>query len=277
MLYRLAWDGCAVALRCDDRRLVDAVENYLDLAAEAIDDDPAATPAADVARNGEGHRVRLAYGETATASPSETVYLVLEAVAYGFAMATRQLVVHAGGFVAAGGAVVCLGAPKAGKSSLSFAAWRRGFDVLGDDRICLDPAAGRASVYPKCLKIRLDGGAPPADMGDLVKQGNAFVGALGDDRRLVLSRRLPGFAGYDAAPPLRALVCIERSDEAASRLEPVPVVEALDDILGHAMLGDRTPMALVRLVKAHAPGGRLPRLKIAPDDTDAALDLLREL
>ncbi len=277
MLYRLAWDGCAVALRCDDRRLVDAVENYLDLAAEAIDDDPAATAAADVARNGEGHRVRLPYGETATASWSDTAFLVLGAVAYGFALATQRLVVHAGGFVDDGGAVVCFGAPKAGKSSLAFAAWRHGLEVLGDDRICLDPAAGRASVYPKCLKIRLNGNAPPADMAELVKQGNAFVGALGDDRRLVLSRRLPGFAGYDAAPPLRALVCIERSDEAASRLEPVPVVEALDDILGHAMLGDHTPMALVRLVKAHVPGGRLLRLKVAHDDTDAALGLLHAL
>ncbi len=277
MLYRLAWDGCAVALRCDDPRLVESVESYLDLAAEALDDDPAMACAADVARNGEGHRVRLPYGETATASWSDTTYLVLEAVAYGFALATRQLVVHAGGFIAEGGAVVCLGAPKAGKSSLSFAAWRRGFEVLGDDRICLDPAAGRASVYPKCLKIRLDGDAPPADMAELVKQGNAFVGALGDDRRLVLSRRLPGFAGYDAAPPLRALVCIERIDQGRSRLDAVPVVDVLDDVLTQAMFADRSPMDLVRLVKAHAPGGRLPWLRIAPHDSDAALGLLHAL
>jgi hypothetical protein len=72
-------------------------------------------------------------------------------------------------------------------------------------------------------------------------------------------------------------VCIERVDEARSCLENVSVVEALDEILGHAMLGDRTPMALVRLLKAHAPGGRLLRLKVAHDDTDAALDLLHAL
>ncbi len=277
MLYRLTWDGCLVYLRCDDRRLVAAVEGYLDLAAEAIDDDPAITPAADVARDGDGHRVRLPYGKTATASWFDTAYLVLEALAYGFALATKRLVVHAGGFIDDGGAVICLGAPMAGKSSLAFAAWRHGLEVLGDDRICIDPAAGRAGVYPKCLKIRLDGNAPPADMAELVRQESAFVGTLGDDRRLVLSRRLPGFAGYEAAPPLRALVRIERFDQGKSRLDAVPVVDVLDDVLTQAMLAGRSPMDLVRLVKAHAPGGRLPRLKIAPHDSEAALGLLHAL
>ena len=277
MLYRLTWDGCLVYLRCDDRRFVERVEGYLDLAAEAVEDDPAITPAADVARNGDGHRVRLPYGETATAAWSDTAFLVLEAVAYGFALATKRLVVHAGGFVEGDGAVVCFGAPKAGKSRLAFAAWRHGLEVLGDDRICVDPAAGRASVYPKCLKIRLDGNAPPTDMAELVKQGSAFVGTLGDDRRLVLSRRLPGFAGYDAAPPLRALVCIERVDQGKSRLDAVPVVDVLDDVLTQVMLAGRPSMELVRLVKAHASGGRLSRLKIAPHDSDAALGLLHGL
>ncbi len=277
MLYRLTWDGCLVYLRCDDRRLVERVEGYLDLAAEAVEDDPAITSAADVARNGDGHRVRLPYGETATASWSDTAYLVLEALANGFVLATKRLVVHAGGFVVDGGAVICLAPSMAGKSRLAFAAWRHGLEVLGDDCICVDPAVGRASVYPKCLKIRLDGNAPPTDMAELVKQGSAFVSTLGNDRRLVLSRRLPGFAGYDTAPPLRALVCIERVDQGKSRLDAVPVVDVLDNVLTQAMLADRPLMELVRLVKAHASGGRLPRLKIAPHDSDAALGLLHGL
>ncbi len=48
-------------------------------------------------------------------------------------------------------------------------------------------------------------------------------------------------------------------------------------ILTQAMLADRSLMELVRLVKAHASGGRLPRLKIAPHDSDAALGLLHGL
>ena len=59
MLYRLAWDGCAVALRCDDRRLVDAVENYLDLAAEAVEDDVGGNGRCEVAKD------RLAAGQGA--------------------------------------------------------------------------------------------------------------------------------------------------------------------------------------------------------------------
>ncbi len=279
MLHRFDWAGCAAYLRSDDPEIVARVSAYFDLPAEDVADDPALTPAAAVSRSGDGWRVVMPHGEARIAAVDDAVFLILEAVAYRFAVETRRLVVHASGFVAGGSAVVCFGAPFAGKSSMAFAAWRRGMDVLGDDRICLDPATMGAAVYPKCLKLRLDDGAPPAHMSAALDRDDAFVGVLrgdaGDDRRLVLSRRLPGFVGYDAALPLRALVRIERWDGRESCLDTVPVVDVLDDILTQAMLSNRSPMELVRMIKAHTPDGRLVRLRVAPDDTDAGLDLLR--
>ncbi len=275
MLHRFDWAGCAAYLHSDDPEIVARVSAYFDLPAEDVADDPALTPAAAVSRNGDGWRVVMPHGEARMAAANDAVFLTLEAVAYRFAVETRRLVVHASGFVADGGAVVCFGAPFAGKSSMAFAAWRRGMDVLGDDRICLDPATMGAAVYPKCLKLRLDDGPPPDDMLAAVDRDDAFVGDLDGDRRLVLSRRQPGFVGYDAALPLRALVRIERWDGPESRLDTVPVVDVLDDILTQAMLSDRSPMELVRMIKAHTPDGRLVRLRVAPDDTDAGLDLLR--
>lgn len=281
MLYRIAWSGCAIDVRSDDPALVEPIEGYLDLPLVAVgtedDDGEPAILAAEVARAGDGYRVRSPFGRISTSSWPDTLFLLLEAVAYAFASSTRQLVAHAGGFVDRGGAVVYFGAGWSGKSSLTFAAWQRGLEVLGDDRVCLDPATGRAAIYPKCLKLRLAMDEPPAPFAGAISAGQAFAGSLGGDRRLVVSRRVPGFVGYDAAPPIRALLRIERTDHGESRLDDVPVVDVLDDILAETALGRFTPMDLVRMVKANAAGGRLPRLKIAPDGTDTALELLRAL
>lgn len=279
MRLRLAWSGCAVDVQSDDAGLLEEIERYVDLPAGPETGGAQAVLAAEVTRDSgsDGYRVRSPFGEVSIPSRSDALFLTLEAVAHGFAVSTRRLVVHAGGFVERGGAVIYFGSGWSGKSSLTFAAWRQGIDILGDDRVCLDPVSDRATVFPKCLKLRLAEDAPPAALGDAIAAGEAFAGSLGDDRRLVVSRRVPGFFGYDAEAPVRALLRIERTDGGESRLDDVPVVDVLDDMLAHAAPGRFTPMDLVRLVKAHAPGGRLPLLKVAPGDTDTALGLIRQL
>ncbi|MFQ5785779.1 MAG: hypothetical protein ACE5H8_13290 [Alphaproteobacteria bacterium] len=272
--HRFTWADCAVCVADRGSRARALIERYLGLASAPAEDDADGPLAAGLERRGDGYRVRGLFGEMDTDNWSDAAYLLLEAVAYGFALSTRRLVVHAGSIVDGGGAIVCFGAPWAGKSSLSFAAWRRGLRVLGDDRVCLDPTKASARAYPKCLKLRLADDDPPACVAEALAADDAFVGALGDDRRLVLSRGLAGFVAYDTAFPIRALVRIERGAGPRSRLDMEPVIDALDDILVQASLTRFSPMDLVRLVKTQAPGERIPRLRVAPDDTDSALDLL---
>lgn len=280
-MYRIAWSDCATDVRSDDPGLITQIGHYLDLPLVPIESsetgDAKVLLAAEVARSGDGYRIRCPFGNFAMLTPADTLFMLLEAVAYRFASSTRRLVVHAGGFINGGGAVIYFGAGWSGKSSLTFAAWRHGVEVLGDDRVCLDPASGCAAIFPKCLKLRLDANDPPEALAGAVSASDAFAGSLAGDRRAVVSRRVPGFVDYEATPPIRALVQIERTDDGESRLEEVPVVDTLDEILAQTALGGSTPMEMVRLVKTHASGGRLPRLRIAKDDTETAFALLRAL
>lgn len=282
-IHRFAWAGHALGVRVPDPEAQTAalIDRFLALDAAPAPANGAAACgalAASLRRAGRGWRIEGPFGAVAAGAREDALYALLEALAFGFARAAAdRFVVHAGGIVADGGAVVLFGPAFSGKSSLAFAAWKRGLDVLGDDRLCLDAKRGAASAFPKCLKLRLAAGAtgPAGRDGRAFGGDEAFVGALGGDRRLVLSRRLPGFVNYDSAIPIRAIAWLARDDRAAaSRLEPMPATEALEGILGEATGADCSPMALVRLVKACAPGGRIARLRIAPGDLDRALDVL---
>ena len=280
MTHRFDWRGHAIGVRADTDAPIELIARFLALTpAPAPEPQAGDALAADFTRDRRGWRISGPFGAFSAASWENAAQGLLEAVAFGFACADDDtLLVHAGGFVADGGAIVFFGPSRSGKSSLAFAAWRRGLETLGDDRLCLDPVAGRARAFPKCLKLRLPEGAalPDGRAGRrLDKGGDAFIGTLGDDRRLVLSRGLDGFVDYDGAAPIRALVRIARDPNAErSRLDRMPATEALEDILGEASGAARMPMALVRLVKAHAPDGRIARLRIANGDLDGALDAL---
>jgi hypothetical protein len=276
---RLAWGGITLRMSVDDARHVDLVERYLALSAE-----PCAAGEADVPLAAEvdtvaggGHRFSGMFGESEIAAWDDSCFFLLEAIAYGFALTTDRLVVHAGGFVDGGGAIVFLGEPFAGKSSLAFAAWRAGLDVIGDDRLCIDPDSGEVSAYPKCLKLRVGDGEPPRSAAGVIAEGNAFVGSLGGDRRLVMARSLPGFRRYGDAAPMRALVWLTRGGDTRSRIDRVRMIEAIDDLLAQAALAGHTPMDFMRLVKAHSSDDRLIRLTVGDGEFDEAIELLRTL
>ena len=268
--YRLAWDGHAIGIASDEPRVVALIDRYLAIAPIAVAAD--ALPAATLVRQSQGYRASGAAGTARLRSWPAAAYWLLEAVAYGFTLAAPRLLVHAGAFVGPKGAVVYVGLPQAGKSSLSFAAWRRGLPVIGDDRIAMVGDAARA--FPKCLKVRIaprdKSGAWAADL----PTESCFAATLWGDRRLILTRRLPGVAGYGVDMPIHRLVVIERGPGTVSRMTDVPVAEAAQELLPSAGLAHHTPMDLVRLFKRHGRAGRLPRVSIGTDDFGRALDLL---
>ena len=96
-------------------------------------------------------------------------------------------VLHAGAFAADGGAVIYLAPMAEGKSSHSFAAWRRGYTVLGDDRIALRIAEGAAQAIPKCLKLRIEKSHVPSPWREQVPASESLIGGYDNDRRWVLS------------------------------------------------------------------------------------------
>jgi hypothetical protein len=62
---------------------------------------------------------------------------------------------HGGAIAAGGKAHVFLGPGYIGKSTLALEAWLMGYDVLGDDRLLLDPQTAMLEAMPKPVKVRL--------------------------------------------------------------------------------------------------------------------------
>ncbi|MSP84058.1 MAG: hypothetical protein EXQ94_14410 [Alphaproteobacteria bacterium] len=189
-------------------------------------------------------------------------------MAYGFAQATRHVVVHAGAIAGPHGAIVFLGAPHDGKSSLAFAAWRMGVTVLGDDRVAI--AGDQAFAFPKSLKVRVG----PATRARVVPPGFGFQATMAGDRRLVIARSLPGFAPYDERYPLRRIVVVERAARRRSRLASIPITQALSRLLPSAGLARRTPMDVVRTLKQYGEDGALLLVQVGEGDFEAAIEMM---
>lgn len=123
---------------------------------------------------------------------------------------------HAAGFVVDGRAVLVSGKPWAGKSSWACAAAERGLDVLGDDQVLVDPAAGLVYGLPRPMKRRVvPGSEPPSSSTPAVR-------ARLDDEEIVLSPRLSaGLAPVDRGYAVSEIVHLSR--HSGPGIMPVPM------------------------------------------------------
>ena len=271
------WDDCAVPVGLDDPAFKERIERFLAVEAVASSERGCGAPTIELRRDGSGWKFETSLGPRAVEGDDNAAFMLFDILGYEFGLRTRRPVVHAGGFVADGGAVLYLGGLRQGKSRLTFAAWQRGYPVLGDDRIALHLDERAAKSLPKCLKLRLDDERVPSAWRTAVPRDAAFIGEFGNERRWVLSRRLPGVVDCESPVPVRAMALLRRVDAGPTRLDDVPVSAAFKETFPYTTLGDATPMDLLRFFKSYAPRGRLPRLNVAPDEIDEALSLLAGL
>jgi hypothetical protein len=271
--WRLGWRGRSVLVEADRPDTGPFLTRFLAMEAATADDAGSAHVVAR--RDGSGYRVSVAGQTVHAATLAAARMLLLEAVGHAFVHAGGTTVLHAGAYAVTGGAVACLGAPRAGKSFLAHAAWRQGRTVLGDDRIAL--AGLSLAAFPKCLKLRLPDGAKAADAVPGVATSALFAARHGDDRRAVLARSLPGFAGYGGTFATRAVVLIERGRGPRSSLGAISMADALGRLVPSGTTGMASPMVLVRALKPYAESGRLPKLAVGDGDAEGALGLLDRL
>ena len=275
MLYHASWAGIAVPLDLEDGAFRDRVEQFLGIELRpAGDGEPAAT---SVRRTAGGWALETPFGPQAQTRDDDVAYILFECLAHAFWMRSQRPVVHAGAFMVEDGAVLYLAGLRQGKSRLTFAAWRHDYPILGDDKMVLHLGEHGVQAMPKCLKLRLDDDHVPAGWRPLVPAEHAFVGHVLDDRRWILSRRMPGVVSCDAVVPLHAVVALRRIDAGPTTIDEVPATEVLEDALPAATIGASSPLDVLRFLKPHAPGGRMRRLNVAPDEVDEGLALLAAL
>lgn len=275
MLYTASWAGVTVPVFIDDESLKRRAEQFLDLEMTPATSNETAT--IGVRRSARGWEFSAPLGPPLLEHDDDAVIFLTMLIAHMFEQKAPCPVLHAGAFDSGGGAVVFLAAMAQGKSSHAFAAWRRGFTVLGDDRIALRLAERAAQPIPKCVKLRIEKDRVPNLWRAEAPENETLIGGFPDDRRWVLSRSLPRMASCEASIPIRAIALLRRIDEGPSHVDRTPLSAVIQSALDYMTLGASTPMDVLRFMKRYANKGKLPRVNVAPGDIERGVDLLANL
>ena len=276
MLYTASWAGVTVLIHIDDAALKDRAERFLALAMTPA---PQSTvePAITVSRDDHGWHFTAPIGPSFLENDDDAVILLTMLLADAFELRSPYPVLHAGAFVADGGAVIYLADLAQGKSSHTFAAWRRGYAILGDDRIALRLEERAAQAIPKCVKLRIHDSHVPCEWRDLVANGESVIGGYANDRRWMISRGLPRVTDCESLIPIHAIALLRRIEEGPSHVDRIPLSAVIQAALDYMTLGDNTPMDVLRFMKGYALTGKLPRVNVAPGDMQRGVELLAGL
>jgi hypothetical protein len=192
------------------------------------------------------------------------------------ARAGERVLVHGSAMVVDGRAALCVGAERAGKSWLAFAAWRAGLTVIGDDMIALHPGEGTAAAFPRPLKLRVTELCFASELTERGSGGQMVLGRVDGELRLAIGRRLPGMAHLAAHYPVSHLFFLSRLEAGPSTVvalaDPRQAVALLT--AATAIGGSPPDLRVVSLLKGLWDGGRVARLGLGPDDAGGALTLL---
>ncbi|MBT5040401.1 MAG: hypothetical protein HOM52_17995 [Rhodospirillaceae bacterium] len=277
--YRFAWQSHGAHVRTRDTDLIATLGRFLDL--EPVPEEVLPAGEADnlitIEETGGEFIIATHDWQLSAGNREQLLFAALEAIGQIFIYDFPGAIFHAGAFLAGKGAVAFFGAPQSGKSTLGFAAWRRGLALFGDDRIALMDEGRRVQAFPKCVKLRLPAlGAHPPGAENLTSE-MVVEADLGHEIRFILARTLPGFCPYDAVAGVGVVVELKRGVEGGATLAPLAAEDAVEAALQNVVSPEYEPMEIVRLMKRQAENGRLFRLTVGPGGTEHALDLLLEV
>ncbi|MFO1036295.1 MAG: hypothetical protein U1E45_05585 [Geminicoccaceae bacterium] len=223
-----------------------------------------------VAQDAEGRPV---LEDGAPLAPADLIARLACIVWFQLVDETDGIVVHAAAVGRQGVATLLLGPGRVGKSSLAYAAWRAGLEVLGDDRLLLDPAKGTVEALPRPLSLRERDGAFPPSLAEL-PEGACSIGSAFGERRATLSRSLPGMTRTGEAFAVDRLVLLERMDESGVAVAEVRREEILQGAVEALVGNERRPLQVLRPLLKLGERRRACRLRVGPGATEEAVALL---
>lgn len=189
--------------------------------------------------------------------------------------ASSPNLLHAAGFLLDGGATLISGPAYFGKSNLSFLAWSRGYQILGDDWLFYSPDAPEVYPLPKPMKPRVH----PIDyaaMSALCRERPHFYATFRGEHRLMVGRSDGFYNDWQRPVRIERLVFLDKSPNASSHMSLLNGREALPLLLAQTLLNEAT-MTLQgvnfakSLLAANTP---LYKLSIGGEAYGEALDLI---
>lgn len=186
--------------------------------------------------------------------------------------ARGYLLLHASGVEKDGRAILMSGISGAGKSTLAALLMARGWRLLGDEFILIDPATGLAHAFPRLISLKneaigvMEAALPNARFGPLLK--GTPKGAI---RHLVPDARAIEAMQEPAKPAL--LLFPRFGFESAERqlLGSETFVRLTQASTNYTYLAERGFDALTRLVR------EVPAIAIDYPDTDSAISAVERL
>jgi hypothetical protein len=186
-------------------------------------------------------------------------------------------VLHAGAFVAASCALLFCGSAQAGKSLLAFTAWRRGYRLIGDDWVILNPDHASVSPFPKPLKVRPPMGPRPEGDAQAHLQNDRMIGRLMDgELRWVFGRGLNHMVGYEERVPIGALFLVNRGRGKTTVVSPASRDEALTTILLQTKRTRTTGLGALKTLESLIRSNSVFTMEIGEGDIEGAVGRMVE-
>jgi hypothetical protein len=215
--------------------------------------------------DGDGIVVRSANLRALAGDSAEAVSLAITAVNAEVLLPSRYLTIHSGAVLAAAGVVAWPAPSGAGKSTLVAAALLRGFGLVSDEALCLDP--DRRCVVPYPRPLTLDGWAV-----ERLGLGRLFDGGGDASGEIPLTAGDLGATAANAPGALAAVVLIRRGAQLS--LERTPSDQAAAALLRHSFNHWRMPIAALETV--HGMLQTAAAWTLVYDDPVEAADLLAD-
>ncbi len=138
------------------------------------------------------------------------------------ARAPNRICLRAGAVALGGGLAILLGAPLAGKTSVSLQMTAAGHRLFGDDRLAVEaPGDDGAAARGLCLGLMPRLRLPlPADCGARFAEFVEGYTEIRDDEAAYLKLWEAETAGFGDAAPIATLVILDRRKQGPARLEP---------------------------------------------------------
>ncbi len=197
------------------------------------------------------------------------------AIGAAFLRKIKTLVLHAGGFILEGQAIVFVGASKVGKSTLAYEALKEGLPILGDDMITLNPFTHEVEAFPKPLKLRLSQAQNILNSNEYFTRYEYICGNLEGEERVLLSRSSARMLPLEKSYPIGAIVLLKRNDEYETNIKKLMGLEAIAAGLNQ-LIGTQggSGLGILKTLRYLLNKQKIYQLNIRNWDTKNGLNLL---
>ncbi len=185
-----------------------------------------------------------------------------------------KYIVHGGAFIANGKCHLLIGPGHIGKSTLALEAWRRGYEILGDDYLLLDLSTTTLQAVPKPLKLRLADGALPECLEKIITPRDYCLGYARDSWTLILSRGLPRMTALQHMVPIASINLLMRTADKTSYCHPASRHQFLGSIYEQLVAAPRNNLDIFKCLSPMFRDGHVSTLHIGENATAAAVEAI---